>query len=204
MIQAGILAILSLSFLLLPSGDLVAQEGPVTSNETTMTGQTDQVATFYDFRVEALDGSEFDFSSLNGKRILIVNTASKCGFTPQYDDLQKLFEEYKDRNFIIIGFPSNNFMSQEPGSNEEIAEFCRVNYGVTFPMMSKSSVKGKDQNEVYAWLTQKEKNGVSDAKVKWNFNKFLIDENGHWVAWYPSSVKPDDERIRAFAAGESW
>lgn len=150
---------------------------------------------FYDFKVKDIDGKDFDLSSLKGKKVLVVNTASKCGFTPQYKQLQSLFETYGGDKFTIIGFPANNFMSQEPGTNKEIAEFCEKNYGVTFKMMSKISVKGDDMNPVYQWLTSKSKNGVMDSDVKWNFQKYLIDENGKLVNVYYSKTLPDDEQI---------
>lgn len=149
-----------------------------------------QTKSFYDFKVKTLDGAEFDFASLKGKKVMIVNTASKCGYTPQYTNLEKLYKEKGGKDFVIIGFPANNFAGQEPGSDKEIAEFCQKNYGVSFPMMSKVSVKGADQAAVYQWLTKKEMNGVSDAKVSWNFHKFLIDENGNWVKSLTSNVDP--------------
>lgn len=162
-----------------------------------------EAKSFYDFETQTLMGERFDFSTLKGKRVLVVNTASECGFTPQYEDLQKLYEEYGGEKFTIVGFPSNDFMKQEPGSDKEIAEFCEKNFGVAFPMMSKTVVKkGDDQNEVYAWLTHKEQNGVDNAKVSWNFNKFLVDENGKWVAHYGSKTSPLDEEIVSFAKGE--
>ena len=151
--------------------------------------------TFHDFKVEAIDGSTFDLAQLKGKKVLVVNTASKCGFTPQYEGLEKIYEQYGSDHFVIIGFPANNFMNQEPGSNTEIAAFCEKNYGVSFPMMAKISVKGDDMNEVYRWLTEKQQNGVMDSKVTWNFQKYLIDENGKLVATYPPKTKPDDEEI---------
>jgi glutathione peroxidase len=154
-----------------------------------------QPRSIYSYKVKDINGSEFDFSTLKGKKILIVNTASKCGFTPQYADLEKLYNEYKDKNLVIIGFPANNFMKQEPGSDEEIKTFCSVNYGVTFPMMSKISVKGSDIAPVYQWLTQKQLNGVKDSDVSWNFQKYLIDENGKLVEVIPSKEKPYSEKI---------
>jgi len=150
---------------------------------------------FYDFKVKDIDGKDFDLSSLKGKKVLVVNTASKCGFTPQYKQLQSLFETYGGDKFTIIGFPANNFMSQEPGTNKEIAEFCEKNYGVTFKMMSKISVKGDDMNPLYKWLTSKSENGVMDSDVKWNFQKYLIDENGKLVNVFYSKTLPDDEQI---------
>lgn len=157
----------------------------------TVTAQTRSI---YDFKVEGLNGDSIDFSAFKGKKILIVNTASKCGFTPQYDDLEKLYEKYKDR-LVIVGFPANNFFSQEPGSNETIAAFCKKNYGVTFPMAAKISVKGKNTAPIYRWLCNKDENGVMDARVTWNFNKFLLDENGKLIAHFTSKVKPMSEDI---------
>lgn len=153
-----------------------------------------QTQTIYDFKVPSLNGGTIDFADFKGKKILIVNTASKCGFTPQYEDLQALYEKYKDR-LVIVGFPANNFLSQEPGSNENIEAFCKKNYGVTFPMAAKISVKGKDIAPIYKWLCNKTENGVMDAKVSWNFNKFLIDENGKIIAHFKSGVKPMSEEI---------
>lgn len=150
---------------------------------------------FHDFKTKTLTGEEFDLSSLKGKKILVVNTASKCGLTPQYKDLEALYKKYKDQNFIVIGFPANNFMNQEPGTAEEIAEFCEMNYGVTFPMMKKLSVKGKDQDPIYNWLTSKDLNGKLDSEVKWNFQKYLIDENGNLVDMIPPKEKPDSKKI---------
>jgi glutathione peroxidase len=156
-------------------------------------GQTPK--TLYDFKATTIDGKEFDFSTLKGKKVLIVNTASKCGFTPQYADLQKLYETYGGDKFVIIGFPENNFMNQEPGTNDEIQNFCKVNYGVSFQMMAKVSVKGKDINPIYKWLTEKSENGVLDAPVTWNFQKFMIDENGRVVASASPKEKPDSDKI---------
>ena len=150
---------------------------------------------FYDFKVETLDGKTFDLSSLKGKKVLVVNTASKCGYTPQYEDLEKLYDEFGGDNFVVIGFPANNFMSQEPGTNEEIREFCTKNYGVTFPMMAKISVKGDDMHPLYKWLTTKDLNGVMDTKVKWNFQKYLVDEEGNFVDVAYSKEKPMSEKI---------
>lgn len=151
--------------------------------------------TFYDLKATDIDGNVFDFSQLKGKKILIVNVASKCGYTPQYEDLEKLYQEYKDQNFVILGFPCNQFMWQEPGDENDIKSFCSLNYGVTFPLFSKIDVKGSDQSAVYQWLTKKELNGVEDSKVSWNFNKYLIDENGNYVKHLESKVKPLDAEI---------
>jgi glutathione peroxidase len=153
---------------------------------------------FYDFRVKTLEGQTFDFATLKGKKVMIVNTASKCGFTPQYKDLEELYEKYGNSNFVIIGFPANNFASQEPGTAKEIREFCTKNYGVTFPLMEKVSVKGDDMSPVYKWLTSKAKNGVMDSEVKWNFQKYLIDENGHLVDVLYSKEKPESEKVDLF------
>lgn len=148
-----------------------------------------QLTSIYDFKVPGLDGDSIDFAAFKGKKILIVNTASKCGFTPQYEGLEQLYQQYKDR-LVVIGFPCNNFLSQEPGSNEKIKAFCTKNYGVSFPMAAKISVKGKNMAPVYRWLCNKSENGVMDAKVTWNFNKFLLDEKGNIIAWFPSKVTP--------------
>lgn len=162
-----------------------------------------QNKTLYDFKANTLDGKAFDFSTLKGKKVLIVNTASKCGFTPQYATLQKLYETYKDRNFVIIGFPANNFKQQEPGTNAEIKEFCTKNYGVTFPMMSKISVKGENIDPLYKWLTSKSLNGILDAEVTWNFQKFMIDEQGKLVGFAPPKEKPDSEKIINWIEGKN-
>ena len=149
----------------------------------------------YQFKVNDLEGKEFDFSTLKGKKILIVNTASKCGLTPQYKELEAIYNEYKDDNFIIIGFPANNFASQEPGTDKEIGEFCSRNYGVTFPMMSKVSVKGNDMCDVYKFLTTKSLNGLQDSDVEWNFQKYLINENGTLEKVIAPRVTPTDKSI---------
>lgn len=158
---------------------------------TTATAQK----TFHDFTVQDINGDAFALSQLKGKKVLVVNTASKCGLTPQYEGLQALYEQYGGDSFIIIGFPANNFMKQEPGSNEEIASFCSVNYGVTFPMMSKISVKGKNQHALYKWLTSKKENGLADSKVTWNFQKYMIDEEGNLVGHFSPQTKPDHDKL---------
>ncbi len=150
---------------------------------------------FYDLKAKTIDGKDFDFASLKGKKVLIVNTASKCGYTGQYAELEKLYLTYKDSNFVIIGFPANNFLRQEPGTNKDIQEFCTKNYGVTFQMMEKISVKGKDMDPVYQWLTQKAKNGKEDSDVKWNFQKYLINENGQIFYMFSSKTSPLDALI---------
>jgi glutathione peroxidase len=155
---------------------------------------------FYDFKVKDIDGNDFDLSTLKGKKVLVVNTASKCGLTPQYEQLQEVYEKYGGKDFTIIGFPANNFMKQEPGTNAEISEFCTKNYGVTFQMMEKISVKGDDMHPLYQWLTQKSKNGVLDSEVSWNFQKYLIDEKGNLVKMIAPKVKPNDEEIVSWIA----
>ena len=154
-----------------------------------------QSASFYDFKVKTLEGQPFDFSTLEGKKVMIVNVASKCGNTPQYKDLEALYKEYENDGFVIIGFPANNFAGQEPGTAQEIREFCTANYGVTFPLMEKISVKGKDMHPVYQWLTQKSKNGVADSEVKWNFQKYLIDEKGKLVEVIDPKENPKSEKV---------
>jgi glutathione peroxidase len=162
---------------------------------TTELGSENMVEDIYQFKVTDINGEVFDFASLKGKKIMVVNTASKCGLTPQYDDLQALYKKYQDKNFIIVGFPANNFMGQEPGTNEEIAEFCKLNYGVTFPMMEKISVKGKDMHPLYQFLTEKSRNGLEDSEVAWNFQKYLIDEKGHLAMVISPKTLPTDQKI---------
>jgi len=150
---------------------------------------------FYDFTVKDINGEDYSLSQFKGKKVLVVNTASKCGLTPQYEGLQELYEKYGGDDFMIIGFPANNFLKQEPGSNEEIATFCSINYGVSFPMMSKVSVKGDDQHPFYLWLTSKSHNGLEDSKVTWNFQKYMIDEEGQLVGHFSPKTKPDNEEL---------
>lgn len=157
---------------------------------------------FYDFSVKTLDGAAFNFSSLKGKKVMIVNTASQCGFTPQYEQLESLYKKYKDKNFVIIGFPANNFGGQEPGTNSEIRQFCTKNYGVTFPMMEKISVKGDDMHPVYQWLTKKSENGKLDCSVRWNFEKFLINEKGELVENLNSMTSPSSDKIVSWLEGK--
>ena len=148
----------------------------------------------YDFKVTGLDGNPIDLSQFKGKKIMIVNTASKCGNTPQYEELQSLYEKYKDK-LVIIGFPANNFGGQEPGSNAEIKEFCKKNYGVTFPMTEKVSVKGDDIDPLFKYLVgEAEKMGIENP-VKWNFTKFLVDENGKLITVFHNKVKPMSQDI---------
>ena len=152
----------------------------------------------YDFSVPGLEeGKTINFADFKGKKILIVNTASECGFTPQYGDLEKVAEQYKDK-VVVIGFPANNFGSQEPGTNKEISTFCTRNYGVTFPMASKVSVKGADIAPIFKYLTDKDLNGVKNTTILWNFTKFLVDENGHLVDSFISTTKPTSESITKY------
>jgi glutathione peroxidase len=148
----------------------------------------------HQFKIKSIDGGVIDFSKFKGKKILVVNTASECGYTPQYEALQKLADTYKNK-LVVVGFPANNFGGQEPGSDAEIKQFCKARFGVTFPLASKISVTGTDAAPIYKWLTQKKENGVLDATIKWNFNKFLLDENGEMIAYFPSSTKPDSPEI---------
>jgi glutathione peroxidase len=159
-------------------------------------------ADFYSLSCTTLDGDAFDFATLKGSRVVIVNTASECGFTPQYKELQQLHEEYSEKGLIILGFPCNDFGTQESGSHEEIGAFCSKNFGVTFTMMEKVSVKGEETHPVYNWLLNKSENGVSDHNVRWNFHKFLVDENGSLVGSLRSGVSPMDKRIIEFAESE--
>ena len=172
-----------------PKANNINQQTPKMESTTINNQQS-----IYDFKVEGLEGGTIDFATFKGKKILVVNTASECGFTPQYKELQSLYEQYKEK-LVIVGFPANNFGGQEPGSAAQIKVFCEKNYGVTFPMAAKISVKGSDMAPLYKWLTSKEANGVLDAEIGWNFNKFLIDEKGHMVAYFPSKVKPMGEEI---------
>lgn len=160
-----------------------------------------QKKTFHDFSVKTIDGKELSLASFKGKKVLVVNVASKCGLTPQYSKLEELYRTYKDQNFVVVGFPANNFMGQEPGSNEEIAAFCSTEYNVSFPMMSKISVKGEDMAPLYHWLTEKEENGVEDAPVKWNFQKFMIDEHGRWIGVLSPKEDPFSDKIVSWITG---
>lgn len=166
------------------------QKNITSTQQTVMSKQN-----IYQFQVEDLEGNTFDFSTLKGKKILVVNTASACGLTPQYEQLQAIYEKYKYNNFVIVGFPANNFGSQEPGTNQQIATFCQKNYGVTFPMMAKISVKGSDMHAVYQFLTQKTKNGLEDSEVQWNFQKYLINDKGELEKVISPRTLPTDAEI---------
>lgn len=149
----------------------------------------------YQFQATDIQGKYFDFSKLRGKKVMVVNTASECGFTDQYEQLEAMYEKYKGKGFVVVGFPSNDFGEQEPGTNEQIIAFCKKNYGVTFPMMGKISVKGEAIHPIYKFLTQKAKNGLKDNSVHWNFQKYLINENGHLDQVLGPHIKPDDPAV---------
>ena len=178
--------------LLFLSGNIEAQSKKTDKVKKEKAVDTQSI---YQFKVEDLSGETFDFSKLKGKKVLIVNTASKCGYTPQYEQLEAIYKEYKDKGFVIVGFPANNFASQEPGTNAEIATFCQLNYGVTFPMMSKISVKGSDMHKVYQFLTQQSKNGLQDSEVQWNFQKYLLNEKGELVKVISPRTLPTDPEV---------
>ena len=149
----------------------------------------------YDFEVKTIDGVAYDLSSLKGKKILVVNVASKCGLTPQYKQLEELYLEYKDQNFEVLAFPSSDFANQEFSDSEKISSFCQKNYGVTFTIFEKVSVRGKDKHPIYQWLTEKDKNKNKNVSVLWNFQKFAIDENGKWVDYFLPTTSPKSKKI---------
>ncbi len=188
--KRGFVLVLAAATLLVTCKNSTKENSPVKITEQKM-------KTIYDYRVEGLEGDEINFADFKGKKILIVNTASECGFTPQYADLEKLSKEYADK-LVVVGFPANNFGGQEPGSNEQIGEFCQKNYGVTFPMAAKVSVKGDDIAPIFQFLTEKQLNGVKNTAILWNFTKFLIDENGHLIDSYISTTKPTSESITKY------
>lgn len=156
--------------------------------------QAKSTTSVYDITYSSIDGKEMNLQQYKGKKILLVNVASKCGFTPQYADLEKLYETHKDK-LVIVGFPANDFLKQEPGTNSEIAQFCSLNYGVTFPMAAKISVVGDNKHPLYRWLTDKKLNGWNDQEPQWNFFKYLIDEKGELIHVFPSNTKPMDEEV---------
>lgn len=163
---------------------------------------TDTEATIYTYTVKDIDGKEFDMASLKGKKVLIVNVASKCGLTPQYEKLEALFQKYKDQNFTIIAFPSNNFKDQESGTDAEIKEFCTLNYGVTFPIMSKVDVIGDNQVPIYQWLTQQSEKKDLGSTVTWNFQKYLINEDGSLYGVSAPKNSPDEDYIVKWIEGK--
>lgn len=171
---------------------------PVNGGQPTPT----PAMSFFDLSATDISGALVKMDQFRDKKVMVVNTASECGYTPQYAQLQDLYTNYKDKGFVIIGFPSNDFGGQEPGSEKEIAAFCQKNFGVTFPLMSKVSTKGKDQHAVYHWLANKSQNAVMDTEVKWNFHKYLIDEKGHLVMSLESGIEPSDVRITNWIEGK--
>ena len=174
---------------------IVFLEYNVTLAQKEMKGEVKNMQSIYDFTVNDIDGKPVKLSQFKGKVILIVNVASKCGFTPQYEGMQKLYSEYADKGLVILGFPANNFGGQEPGTNSEIKEFCTTKYSVTFPMFSKISVKGTDIHPLYQYLTSKETDPDFAGDITWNFNKFLIDASGKIVARFDSKDKPESEKV---------
>jgi glutathione peroxidase-family protein len=170
------------------------KEGNLESYQLNKSQNLDK--TIYQFTMNDIDGKPVSLSEFKGQVILIVNVASKCGYTPQYEELQKVYSEYKDKGFVILAFPANNFLSQEPGTDAEIKEFCTEKYNVTFPVFSKISVKGKDKAPLYNFLTSKDENGVMESSVKWNFQKYLIDREGRLVTFFDPGTKPDDPMIK--------
>jgi len=188
--------IVSLSLLLIVAVGCKKEKEEVTKLQAIVVeSELQDAEEIFQFQVTDLYGDDFDFSKLKGKKIMVVNTASECGLTPQYEGLQKLYDTYKDKNFVIVGFPANNFGGQEPGSDLQIAAFCKENYGVSFPMMSKISVKGTDMHEVYQFLTEKEKNGLQDSEVAWNFQKYLLNEQGQLEKVVSPKTLPTDAEI---------
>lgn len=179
--------------LLLISAYSISKTHPLKPKVSSIT-ENAMAKSFYDFKMKDLNGKEVDFSSFKGKKIMVVNVASKCGYTPQYEALQELYEAHGDK-IVILGFPANNFGGQEPGSNEEIKSFCSVNYGVTFPMFEKISVKGFDKDPLYRWLTDAAMNGWNNEEPSWNFCKYILDENGKLIKYFPSKVSPMDQDI---------
>lgn len=188
--------------LLLPLALLACGYAPLPQHGPEQTADHRNTMSFHQFTVTDINGRPFDLSGLRGHKVLVVNTASECGYTPQYKQLEELYARYKDRGLVVVGFPSNDFGGQEPGTEKEIAAFCEKNYGVTFPMMSKVHTKGPDQASVYGWLTRKALNGVLDSEVKWNFQKYLIDEEGKLVAMYPSAQEPLSPAIIKWVEGQ--
>lgn len=182
---AIVFSLLFMALLFMPQADLKAQSAQAVP------------ASFYDFKLNSIDGQPIDFAGFKGKKVLLVNVASKCGYTPQYKELQQLHEQY-GQYVAVLGFPANNFGSQEPGSNQEIAEFCSANYGVSFQMFEKISVKGDDMHPLYRWLSDKSYNGWNDKSPAWNFSKYLVNEKGELIGFYPSGTRPlSDEILKA-------
>ncbi len=154
-----------------------------------------QSNSIYDYKLTDINGNTFDMSELKGKKVLLVNTATECGFTPQFSEMEKLYENYKDKNFVVVAIPSNDFGNKEPGTNEEIKNYVEKNYNVSFPVMAKTSVTGDDENPLYKWLTSKDLNGGMDTKVAWNYQKYMIDENGKIVGIVEPKESPTSEKV---------
>lgn len=173
---------------------LVGLSSYIYPHSKTQVMETVKRTNIYDFKIAGLDGGTIDFAQFKGKKILIVNTASKCGFTPQYAGLEKLYKAHEGK-LVIVGFPSDNFGGQEFADNKEISSFCQKNFGVTFPLTTRVDVKGENITPIYKYLTQKTENGVLDAKISWNFNKFIIDEKGNLLAHFDSKVTPDSPEL---------
>jgi len=195
-------AILACSLMLLGSCQNKQINAEIAQADTAENTTPMAKETIYQFKVKDISGKDFDFATLKGKKIMVVNTASKCGLTPQYKELEALYKQYGKDNFVIVGFPANNFASQEPGTNDEIATFCQMNYGVTFPMMEKISVKGDDMAPIYKFLTQKSKNGLEDSEVQWNFQKYLINAQGELVKVVDPKTLPNDPEVVSWIAAK--
>lgn len=189
-------------FFILPLALLGCGNTPDSTKATTNNLQETTTMNFHELSAIDINGKPYDMAQLKGHKVMVVNTASECGFTPQYKQLEELYMKYQDKGFVILGFPSNDFGGQEPGDEKEIAAFCEKNFGVTFPLMSKVSTKGPDQSPVYAWLTKKAENGKLDSEVKWNFQKYLIDEDGHFVTMYASAQEPLSDPILNWLDGK--
>ncbi|MEO7082099.1 MAG: glutathione peroxidase [Flavobacteriales bacterium] len=187
---------------ILPLALLGCGNAPDITKTATNTIQEPTTMNFHQLSATDINGKPYDMAQLKGHKVMVVNTASECGFTPQYKQLEELYKKYQDKGFVILGFPSNDFGGQEPGDEKDIAAFCEKNFGVTFPLMSKISTKGPDQSPVYAWLTHKAENGKLDSEVKWNFQKYLIDEDGNFVTMYPSAQEPLSDPILNWLDGK--
>lgn len=176
---------------------LVLSLAGITACTPSLSDEAAEAGSPWAFTVKDIQGNDVDLSKYKGQVAMIVNVASKCGLTPQYEQLNTIYEKYKDQGFVMLGFPANNFMGQEPGTNEQIQEFCKVNYGVTFDMFSKISVKGKDMAPLYQFLTSKEKNGEFGGNISWNFEKFLVGRDGKVIARFNPRTKPNATEVIA-------
>jgi glutathione peroxidase len=186
---------MTLGGIVLAAGPTFAPNVVKAPTEAPAAAKANQPASPLDFTVKTIDGKEQNLSEYKGKVVMIVNVASRCGFTPQYEGLEKLYKTYADRGFVILGFPANNFKQQEPGSNQQIKQFCTAKYGVTFPMMAKVSVLGDDKAPLYKYLTEPQTAGDFAGEIGWNFNKFLVDRNGNLIARYNSRTTPQDPQV---------